>query len=237
MAADTSALSTTPDTAARRRFAVPAATLALLLGGVALSALLHVVPATRGISATEDTISEYAFSSAQWLFNIAVLLVAAGPAVLWLDLIRSGAIRVASVTSVFGWLWTLGLALVVVFEKTDWAVGPSLGGTIHRYASIVAFLALPVAVIAAAGVLFRTSAPWRVTARVLGASSLLWFGIIFAAILRMAAGGPPWWRSIPLGLVERGMVLNELLAVTALAAGMLVTRARTTRASHPAESL
>jgi hypothetical protein len=101
-------------------------------------------------------------------------------------------------------LAALGLAAVVVFEKTNWAVGPSLGGYVHRYASLVAFVALPVAALAT-----RSRA-----ARVLALLSLAWFAVIAGAFLVHPNG---WWQVIPLGIVERGTACAEVLTVAALA--------------------
>lgn len=189
--------------------------------GIGLFALLHVLPATDGISSVDDTISEYAFTSLQWLFNLAVLLIAAGTGTVFVALVRAETVRALSVTSVAAGLWIAGLVLIIVFEKTNWAVGPSTTGTIHRIASIVAFVALPLAVIAGAKASLPDAPGWRILTQLLGVTSWLWFALILAAVARMMAGGPPWWRALPLGLVERGMALNEMLAVAALAIGTL----------------
>ena len=46
--------------------------------------------------------------------------------------------------------------------------------------------------------------------------SLAWFAPIFGALLLSPVTGTPWWQAIPLGLVERGLVISEVLAVIAL---------------------
>ena len=51
-----------------------------------------------------------------------------------------------SLGSLLGVLWAAALLVIVLFPKHNWAVGPSTNGQIHRVASIVAFLCLPVAV-------------------------------------------------------------------------------------------
>lgn len=200
---------------------LPAASLVVLLLGAALLGLLHLLPSSDGIDPVRRTISEYALGPDKWLFDSSVLLVAAGSAGAFGTLLARGVVRAVSATTVLGGLWVLGLLTVTVFEKTDWSVGPSLGGTIHRCASIVAFVALPLAVLACAGVALPHSAPLRRLARLLAITSLLWFAVILGAVMLMLAGGEPWWRAVPLGLVERFLAGGEVLAVVVLLFGSL----------------
>lgn len=219
-------VSTATGVAARVRSApaaLPMSGLAAMSLGAALVGLLHLLPKTAEISAIEDTISEYAFTPAQWLFSLAVLLVAVGTTCVFVALLVDRIVPALSVTSVAAGFWAAGLLLIVIFEKTNWAIGPSTSGTIHRIASIAAFLALPLAVIAAARAAFRHARGWRICVQTLAVCSWLCFGIIFAAVGRMAAGGPPWWQAIPLGLVERGIAFSAVLAVAVLAVGLAVT--------------
>jgi hypothetical protein len=200
---------------------LPVLGLALLACGVLAMAALQLLPPTSAINPVRRTISEYALSSNKWLFDLAVVFVALGSATAFYTLVRRSLLRLLSAASVLGTLWIVSLLVIVAFPKTDWSVGPSVGGTIHRIASIVAFLCLPVAVIVAARVAFRHDAPWRRLVIGLGVVSLLCFTPILGAVLQMAAGGIPWWRAIPLGLVERFLALSEVLAVGTLAAGLL----------------
>jgi hypothetical protein len=107
----------------------------------------------------------------------------------------------------------------VAFPKHDWATGPhaGFGGLLHRYASVVAFACLPVAVLCAAAQAFPASIAARWPARVLALAALAWFAVILGAVA--ITGGHAWWQVIPLGLVERGMAVTELLALAALLAG------------------
>lgn len=200
---------------------LPAAGLFALLSGAVLLGLLHLLPSSDGIDPVRRTISEYALGPDKWLFDLSVLLVAAGSAAAFGTLVARGLIRAVSTTTVFGGLWVVGLLTVTVFEKTDWSVGPSLGGTIHRYASIVAFVALPLAVLSCAGAALPASRALRGLARLLAITSLLWFAVILGAVALMLAGGQPWWRAIPLGLVERFLAGGEVLALTVLLCGSL----------------
>ena len=38
-------------------------------------------------------------------------------------------------------------------------------------------------------------------------------GVLFVGVLRMLAGGGPWWLFVPLGLVERMMALAAVAAI------------------------
>ncbi|MEU6643055.1 DUF998 domain-containing protein [Saccharomonospora sp. NPDC046836] len=212
------------DAAESRNRTLPAAGLAALVIGSLLMGLLHVLPFATEVDPVRRTISEYALGTGKWLFDVAVLLIAAGSALAFAALVRNGRVRPLSATTVFAAGWILGLLTIVVFPKTDWSVGPSLGGTIHRYASVLAFVCLPLAVLAAARATFPHSPAARLLTRLLAITSLGWFGVILGAVGLMLAGGEPWWRAIPLGLVERLLALNEVLAVGALALGLLRRR-------------
>jgi hypothetical protein len=200
--------------------AAAVASLTALLLGVALMLALHVVPPTSEISPVRRTLSQYALGPNKWVFDVSVLLIAFGSALGFALLVRRGLVRAWSGTVFFGALWTLSLLVIVYFTKTDWSAGPSLGGLVHRYASVVAFVSLPLAVLLAAGAAFPGRPGWRLTARGFGVLSLALFGLIVIGVFRMAAGGGPWWRFVPLGLVERGIAFSGVAAVTVLVLGV-----------------
>jgi hypothetical protein len=197
----------------------PVTTGAALAGlvGAALAVVL-VLGLTLGVDQVDPvqrTISEYGLLAAYApVFDAGVLAFVAAVLGALVALVRSGILRPRSVGAIGLVLGALGLVAVVVFEKTNWSVGPSVGGYVHRYASLVAFLALPVAAIAAARGHRGAPARW---ARWLGVASLLWFVPILGAIALGPVTGLPWWQAVPLGLVERGLALTEVLAVVALA--------------------
>src|SRR5436189_465423 len=99
--------------------------IAALALGAALVLLLQVVPPTDEISATRRTISEYGLSDHKWVFDLAVVLVAAGSAVAFAVLRRQG--RLPVLAAVFGAFWTAGLLVIVAFPKTDWANAAATG--------------------------------------------------------------------------------------------------------------
>jgi hypothetical protein len=189
--------------------------LALALGAV-LILLLQFIPPTDQISALRQTISEYGLSANSWLFDIAVLAIVLGSAAGFAALRRYRGIPVVSL--VFGALWTVGMLIVILFPKHDWATGPHSGfsGLLHRYASVVAFACLPIAILTAAGRAFPESALARLPARLFAVAALGWFVLILGAV---AITGDNWWQVFPLGLVERGMAFTELVALGALFAG------------------
>lgn len=198
------------------------ASLAALVAGVVLMLALHVLPPTNEINPVRRTISQYALGPSKWIFDVAVLLVAAGSALAFGELVRRRVVRPLSGPVVLGALWTLSLLVVVWFTKTDWTVGPSVGGVIHRYASVVGFVALPLAVLLVAHRVFAAAPGWRRTAQGFGLVSLAGLGVLLVGVLRMIAGGGPWWRFVPLGLVERTMAAAAVAAIAVVMLGLLL---------------
>ena len=192
---------------------------ALALGSVLILAL-HVVPPTNEISPLRRTLSQYALGPNKWVFDVAVLLVALGSALAFSELVRRRLVRPLSAPVVFGALWVLSLLVVVSFTKTDWTIGPSVGGMVHRYASVVGFVALPLAVLLVARTVFADAPGWRLAARALGALSLSGLGVLLVGVVRMLAGGGPWWLFVPLGLVERMMALAAVAAIVVVVLGL-----------------
>ena len=196
-----------------------ASVLSLLLGSV-LMLSLHVVPPTNEINVVRRTLSEYALGPNKWLFDLAVLLVAFGSALGFVAVVRHRQVRPYSGAVVLGGLWIASLLVIVAFTKTDWTVGPSIGGTVHRYASVVGFVSLPLAVLLLAHRVFPDRSGWRWAARGFATVSLGWFGLILVGVIRMGMGYGPWWRFVPLGLVERAMALSAVAAILVLAMGL-----------------
>ena len=212
----------------------PARLLAWLGIGGALTSIvlvggLHGWPETARVDPIRRTISEYALSSVGWAFNVGVVALAVGSLAIAAGLVVAGLARAGSLGIALIGVWSAALLVIMFFPKHNWAVGPSVNGQIHRVASIVAFLVLPIAVLlltrgprSSAGAERQPRpAPARV-ARWLGVLSLAWFAPIFGALLLSPVTGTPWWRAIPLGLVERGLVISEVLAVIALGIWVLL---------------
>jgi hypothetical protein len=190
-----------------------------VLVAVVLIGALHVVPPTSEIDPVRRTISQYALLETAAVFNVGVLALAVGSIATMLAMIAGGLLAARSGAAAALMLWAVALAAVVYFPKHNWAVGPSMDGTIHRVASVVAFLSLPVAALLVAR-------RWRGDERfgghasvvmALGLLSLACFGPIVVAVATEPITGVRWWRAIPLGAVERALALAEVATVLSMA--------------------
>jgi Protein of unknown function (DUF998) len=191
-----------------------------LTAGCVLMVLLHVLPPTDEISPLRRTLSQYALTSNKWLFDGAVLLVALGSALGFVAVVRASGVAYYAAPVLLGVLWIASLLTIVAFTKTNWVTGPSIGGVIHRYASVVGFVSAPIAVILLAHKVFPDRPLWRAAARGFGVVSLAWFGVIIVGFVRMLAGYGPWWQFVPIGLVQRVMALAAIAAIGTLALGL-----------------
>ena len=180
---------------------------------VVIIGALHFLPPTSAISPVRRTISEYGLTSLAWAFNLGVLSLAVGSgfvfAALWLRR------RLSIVAGVFAGLWVIALIGIVSFPKFNRTLGGAqLNGSIHRGASLVAFLALPIAVLVVCLRRGSRGFLWAKVGAVLAVGGLAWFVPIVVAIVTSPFA---WWQQIPLGLVERGLALTEVLALLAVA--------------------
>ena len=204
------------------RLAVEVA-LAGVAVGVVILGVLHMVEPTAAISPLRRTISEYQLTDLGWAFNAGVLAIATGSTALLVVLIRDRLTGPAGALLMSGWI--AGLLVLTAFPKHNWAIGPSATGQVHRMASLVAFLCLPLAVMLIAG---RRGGglPRGVAgaAIALAGLALLWFVPIIVAMAGHRSGGLPWWQAIPLGLVERGLALTQIIALSLLAVAVLQRR-------------
>ncbi len=197
------------------------------MAGTALVAALHLVGAGAQISPVRLTISEYGLAADAWAFQIAVVIVAGGAAAVLAAALRTAAALASArggpsrpsarlaVAAALGALCVVGLIVVALVPKTDWAVGPSVGGTVHRIAGLVAFLGLPATILLLlSGPAVRSLGTGWI--RVWAAISPLWFLPIVIAIIVVGQHGQ-WWLAVPLGLLERGLAATEMVALLLLA--------------------
>lgn len=203
--------------------------LGLLALGSVLVLALHVLPPSNRVSPWTRTISEYALGANGWMFDVGVLALAGGSLVVLAALARAGAVPARGGAAVFTALWSAGLVVLVVFEKYDFAHGGHSGpsGLIHRAASLVAFLSLPVAALLATRGAAEANPEWRRRAR--RARRAAWVSCACLALLVYAIGrgvatDVAWWRVFPLGALERLIALSEVITMIALGAWARATR-------------
>lgn len=202
-------------TAVPARLLAAGGVLTVLLGMLAVSAL-HVLPPTAQLSPVYATISEYAYYETGWVFNLGVLVLAAGSLAVLGALAYAKLVRPLSFAALGMLLWSAGLAAVVYFPKHDWTVGPSTSGHIHRVASLVAFVSLPIGALLVCTLAHRDPR-WRANAwltAVPALGALAMFSVIVGAVLIRPHG---WWEVIPLGAVERALATAEVVTVLTLA--------------------
>lgn len=207
-----------PGLAPRPELRLLRAGLVAVVAGAVMIAALHLVGPGRGISPVRRTISEFQLTDVRWVFDAAVLLVAAGGAV-----VLSLAARVLGGrrlgTGLLSLLAVAGLVGVVAFTKQDWSQPPTVAGALHRVASLVAFTGLPVTVLVLCARSWRRGAVargWAIAAMAFAVAGLAHFlPIVISMALRGTIGG--WWMGVPLGIVERGMAACEIAALVCLA--------------------
>jgi hypothetical protein len=192
--------------------------IAAAAAGAAMVGLLHVTTPPTRINPIRRTISEYALHETAWVFNTALLVLAAGSAAVLASLVATGVLRLWSTGGIALALWTICLPAIVIFPKHNWSVGPSMAGNVHRAFALIGFLSLPAAALAI-GWAWRTHPDWRSHAYrtvILGWCSLLCFSPLAYAILSQPVTGVRWFRAVPLGAVERALALSEVIIVLAL---------------------
>lgn len=202
----------------------PISTAISLLGfgasGLIIGAL-HFIAPTSQLDPYRVTISQYSLSTLGWLFNIGVIALVIGSAAAIIALVSVRELSIHPVGLLMLAIWTLGMAGVATFEKTNWAYGPSASGTIHRILSLIAFLALPIGVL---WILSCAGAAWRqkrgrIVMRFSAALGIASAGYLIYLVVLVGPGwstGRAWWQTIPLGLTERTLVVLEVASLAAL---------------------
>jgi len=174
------------------------------------------------------TVSDFAVSDRGGVIDVAMALLAAATAVLIPALWRTGsgsdparpggdgrtpagrAGRRLRVAGMFLAAWTAGLATAAVVPTNEPGLPMDTAAYLHRYASVIAFLALPVAGWLLAGHLGGRAARWL---RALTLASLLLAGAMV-------------WSAYPgdrmlLGLVERLLIVAEVALLCVVAATLV----------------
>lgn len=192
-----------------------------VLATIVMIGSLDVRRLLASVDLSRSTISAYGLGPNGWIFEVAVSLLAAGSMAILAVLVRQGITRWHKPGAIALSLWSLGLALVVAFPKQDWSQPETAAGGIHRIGSLIAFVSLPIAALLLSSPWLKR-VEWRNHARWVfgfGILSVLAFSpLLYALVSHAFMGGTAWWRAIPLGYVERVLVITEVLAV--LAAGL-----------------
>ncbi|MEU8115960.1 DUF998 domain-containing protein [Micromonospora sp. NPDC053740] len=199
---------------------VPRSTGLLALGGIALAALLTVIghlEVNDDLNPWALTISDFAVSDRGGVIDIAMVVLALATVALLYGLRRASPPRPRSgrTAELLLGAWVGGLLLAAVVPTNEPGTAMTTAAYLHRYASVIAFLALP-----AAGWLLARRPDLTPAARTLRALVLLSLALAAAMI----------WSAYPgdrmlIGLAERLLILTEV-AVLATVATTLTRPAR-----------
>ncbi|MCW3814079.1 DUF998 domain-containing protein [Micromonospora sp. DR5-3] len=202
-----------------RLLGLTAAALALVL-----FALLHVL--VSRLSPVTDTISDYALSSGGWIFDTAVLVLAASSVCLLGPLLWRRQTAVPLATACYA-CWCLGLVVLTVFPRDPVDAPVTATGEIHKWASVAALLSLPLGALLTAR---RRRGPG---ARVVAVTAAVCLVALVPFVTAYLASSPlkPY-----LGLVERAVALGEvilLLLLGTIRLGLQATTQLTAAGSTP----
>ncbi|MET0418136.1 MAG: DUF998 domain-containing protein [Actinoplanes sp.] len=195
----------------------------LALGGIALAALLTVIghlEVNDDLNPWALTISDFAVSDRGGVIDVAMVVLALATVALLYGLHRAGPPRPRSgrTAELLLGAWVAGLLLAAVVPTNEPGTAMTTAAYLHRYASVVAFLALPIG-----GWLLARRPDLTPAARTLRALVLLSLALAAAMI----------WSAYPgdrvlIGLAERLLILTEVgvLATVAVIQAQRVTPTR-----------
>ncbi|PZG53906.1 hypothetical protein C1I98_05305 [Spongiactinospora gelatinilytica] len=197
----------------RTKGLVVAGFAAVVTGAVAMLGL-HL---TAGLDPMHGLISEYAFAPAGWLLGVSLTCFAAGAALFAMAMVRSaGSRRVALLVAA----WGACMMLVGAFPTDRPGVPLSMSGGIHRYAALVAFLAMPLAGLILARLVTRDR--WATAMRVLCGIALVCLVAVVVPYALRFVGIPVSNDDIPAGLTQRLVVVTELGVLVLLGRSLLL---------------
>ncbi|MFI7607102.1 DUF998 domain-containing protein [Micromonospora sp. NPDC049366] len=202
----------------------------LTLGGIAIAALLAVighVEVNENLSPWSLTVSDFAVSDRGGVIDAAMVVLALATAVLLAGLRRTAppgrtAGTGGRLTEVLLGSWVAGLLLAAVVPTNDPGTPMTTAAYVHRYASVVAFLTLPVA-------------GWLLARRGDLAPAGRWLrGLVLVSVALAAA---MVWSAYPgdrllIGLIERALILTEVALIAVVAATVARPRPTDDRAGH-----
>ncbi|MGC5018553.1 DUF998 domain-containing protein [Micromonospora sp. DT47] len=191
----------------------------LALGGIALAALLAVIghlEVNDDLNPWSLTVSDFAVSDRGGVIDVAMAVLAAATAVTLLALRRTAALtpagpgvgdRAGRLGELLLWAWAGGLVTAAIVPTDEPGLPMTTAGYLHRYASVVAFLALPLG-------------GWLLARRLAIGSADRWLRGFAVASLALAAAMV--WSAYPghrvlIGLAERLLILAEVGLLTVVA--------------------
>ena len=194
-------------------------TFALIAGGgIAAAALLAVIghlDSNGGMDPWTLTVSDFAVSDRGGAIDIAMGLVAFATVVAVAGLWRAGIAIGAWATGLLA-VWTGGVLLSAVVPTDEPGLPLSTAGAVHRYASIAAFLALPVG-------------GWLLTRRLPSVTAGRWIRGLAVASLVCAlgmAGSAFLADRLLIGLIERLLIAAEIGLLGIIVASLVPVRSR-----------
>ncbi|MEU5938389.1 DUF998 domain-containing protein [Micromonospora sp. NPDC047548] len=180
----------------------------LALGGIVLAALLAMIghlEVNDDLDPWSLTVSDFAVSDRGGVIDVAMAVLAAATVLLIPALRRARRSRAAAELLLA--LWAGGLLLAALVPTNEPGLPLDTAAQVHRYASVVAFLALPVG-------------GWLLAGYLPGHTAGRW--VRGLALTSLALAGAMVWSAYPgdrvlIGLAERLLILTEvgLLAVVA----------------------
>ncbi|RAO17622.1 hypothetical protein MED15_02963 [Micromonospora noduli] len=184
----------------------------LALGGIALAALLTVIghlEVNDDLNPWALTISDFAVSDRGGVIDIAMVVLALATVALLYGLRRASPPRPRSgrTAELLLGAWVGGLLLAAVVPTNEPGTAMTTAAYLHRYASVIAFLALPVG-------------GWLLARRDQLTPAARWLRGLAVASLVLAAAMV--WSAYPgdrvlLGLAERLLILTEVGVLTVVA--------------------
>jgi hypothetical protein len=207
--------------------------VARAFGTLSILGLLTAVVATvvghiglgPGYDPLKLTISDYALSNRGVTIEIAMVALALAVPALLAGL-RAVGVVVRGLPTVLMSIWSVGMLIAAIIPTDPPEVAVmSTAALIHRYASVAAFVALPIA--AAVLAARATGLGARVVSTVRGLCVSCAVGVALLWYVAFPGG------RVMMGLVERSLVLVEIAILTVLSIGVF-RAARTSRAGRPA---
>ncbi|MEU8012867.1 DUF998 domain-containing protein [Micromonospora parva] len=182
----------------------------LALGGIALAALLTVIghlEVNDDLNPWALTVSDFAVSDRGGVIDIAMVVLALATVALLYGLRRVAPAWPGRTAELLLGAWVTGLLLAAVVPTNEPGTAMTTAAYVHRYASVVAFLALP-----AAGWLLARRSELAPVARMLRTLVLLSLALAAAMI----------WSAYPgdrllIGLAERLLIVTEVAVLATIA--------------------